>query len=65
VTFGLLEFGILLFIVFLILGPKRIQGLLAAMGRGVRDFTSELGRDKKQKELPEEDPEADKDLPKK
>lgn len=63
-TFGLLELGILLFIVFLVLGPKRIQGLLAAMGRGVRDFTNELGRDKKQKELPEEDPEVDKDLPK-
>ncbi|MGI8910016.1 MAG: twin-arginine translocase TatA/TatE family subunit [Rubrobacteraceae bacterium] len=63
--FGLLEFGIVLFIVLLILGPKRIQGLLAAMGRGVRDFTSELGRDKKQKQLPEEDPEADKDPRKK
>ncbi len=64
-TFGLLELGILLFIVFLVLGPKRIQGLLAAAGRSVRDFTNELGRDKKQKELPEEDPEADKDLHKK
>ena len=64
-TFGLLELGILLFIVFLVLGPKRIQGLLAAMGRGVRDFTSELGRDKEHKELPEKDSKADKGLRKK
>lgn len=56
-TFGLFELAILLFIVFLFLGPKRIQSLLAALGRGVRDFTSELGRDKDQKELPEEDEE--------
>lgn len=45
-TFGLLELGILLFIVFLVLGPKRIQNLLGAAGRGIRDFTNELGRDK-------------------
>lgn len=48
---GLFELGILLFIVFLILGPKRIGNLLKAAGRGVRDFTNELGKDKKDKEL--------------
>lgn len=45
-TFGLLELGILLFVIFLILGPKRIQNLLGAVGRGVQDFTSEFTRDK-------------------
>ena len=56
-TFGLFEFAILLFIVFLFLGPKRIQNLLAALGRGVRDFTTEFNKDEKHKELPEEKPE--------
>jgi len=60
VTFGLLEFGILLFIVFLFLGPRRIQNLLAALGRGVRDFTTEFGKDKEHKELPEKDEELRK-----
>jgi sec-independent protein translocase protein TatA len=46
VTFGLLELGILLFVVFLVLGPKRIQNLLGAVGRGVQDFTTEFTRDK-------------------
>jgi len=46
VTFGLLELGILLFVVFLVLGPKRIQNLLGAVSRGVQDFTTEFTRDK-------------------
>jgi sec-independent protein translocase protein TatA len=46
-TFGLLEIGILLFVVFLILGPKRIQNVLGALGRGVEDFVNEFGKDKK------------------
>lgn len=50
---GLLELSILLFIVFLILGPKRIINLLRAMGRGVQDFTKEMGRKIDGKELPE------------
>jgi len=53
---GIFEFAILLFIVFLFLGPRRIQNLLAALGRGVRDFTTEFGRDEDRKELPEEKP---------
>ena len=44
-SFGLLELGILLFVVFLILGPKRIQNLIGAVGRGVQDFTTEFTRD--------------------
>ena len=55
---GPIELLILLFIVFLILGPKRITGMFRALGRGVHDFTEQLGRDKKDKkdkELPEEE----------
>ncbi|MGH3089869.1 MAG: Sec-independent protein translocase subunit TatA/TatB [Rubrobacteraceae bacterium] len=52
--FGVLELMIILFLVFLFLGPKRIAGLLKAAGRGLYDFTDQLGRDKKDKELPEE-----------
>ncbi|MCA3748784.1 MAG: twin-arginine translocase TatA/TatE family subunit [Rubrobacter sp.] len=53
-SFGFLELFILLFIVFLILGPKRIPGLLRALGRGVKDFTAEFSRERG-KELPGED----------
>ncbi len=55
---GPVELLILLFVVFLILGPKRITALLRSLGRGVRDFTDELGRDKTDeanKELPEDE----------
>ena len=50
---GLLEI-LLLFIVFLILGPRRIADLLRSLGRGVHDFVEALGRDKKN-ELPQEE----------
>jgi sec-independent protein translocase protein TatA len=50
-TFGLLEIGILLFVVFLIFGPKRIQNVLGALGRGVEDFVNEFGKDKKDKKM--------------
>jgi sec-independent protein translocase protein TatA len=50
---GLLEI-LLLFLVFLILGPRRITDLLRSLGRGVHDFVETLGRDKKN-ELPEEE----------
>jgi sec-independent protein translocase protein TatA len=49
---GLLEI-LLLFLVFLILGPRRIAALLRSLGRGVHDFVQALGRDKKN-ELEEE-----------
>ncbi len=52
--FGPLELLIVVFLIFLFLGPKRIAGLLKASGRGLYDFTDSLGRDKKDKELPEE-----------
>jgi sec-independent protein translocase protein TatA len=50
---GLFEI-LLLFLVFLILGPRRITDLLRSLGRGVHDFVETLGRDKKD-ELPEEE----------
>jgi sec-independent protein translocase protein TatA len=50
---GLLEI-LVLFLVFLLLGPRRIVDLLRSLGRGVHDFVDALGRDKKN-ELPEED----------
>jgi sec-independent protein translocase protein TatA len=49
---GILEI-LLVFMVFLILGPRRIVHLLRSLGRGVHDFVETLGRDKKE-ELEEE-----------
>lgn len=43
---GPFELLILLFVVFLVLGPKRITALFRSLGRGARDFTDELGRGK-------------------
>ena len=42
---GLLEI-LLLFLVFVVLGPRRIANLFRSMGRGVHDFVDTLGRDK-------------------
>jgi Sec-independent protein translocase protein TatA len=52
-SIGLLEF-LLILVVFLVLGPRRITDLLRSMGRGVHDFVETLGRDKRE-ELPEEE----------
>ena len=51
-TMGALEILLFLFVVFLILGPRRIAGLGRSLGRGVRDFKLEFDRDKKDEELP-------------
>ena len=45
---------LLVFMVFLILGPRRIVNLFRSLGTGINDFVETLGRDKKN-ELPEED----------
>ena len=45
---------LLLFLVLLILGPRRIANLFRSLGTGINDFVETLGRDKKE-ELPEED----------
>lgn len=56
-TIGVLEI-LLLFLVFLVLGPRRITNLFRSLGRGIQDFTNELGRDKKE-ELPEDERDGD------
>jgi len=53
-TLGLIEI-LLVVMVFLFLGPRRIADLFRSLGRGAHDFVDNLGRDEKRKEL--EDPE--------
>jgi len=55
-TFGLLEILVVV-MVFLVLGPRRIADLFRSIGRGAHDFVDNLGRDKEQREL--EEPEDD------
>ena len=50
---------LLVFLVFLILGPRRIVNLFRSLGTGINDFVETLGRDKKD-ELPEEDRDDEK-----
>ncbi len=57
-SIGLLEI-LLVFLVFLILGPRRIADLLRSLGRGVHDFMDALGRDKKN-ELSEDEHEVER-----
>jgi sec-independent protein translocase protein TatA len=54
---GLLEI-LLIFIVFLVLGPRRIADLFRSLGTGVHDFIETLGRGKDKEELPEKDDET-------
>jgi sec-independent protein translocase protein TatA len=56
---GLIEI-LLVFLVFLILGPRRIADLLRSLGRGAHDFVDALGSDKKT-ELPEDEQEVERD----
>jgi len=56
---GLLEI-LLIFIVFLVLGPRRIANLLRSLGTGVHDFIVTLGTDIDKEELPESDDENEK-----
>ena len=46
---------LLIFMVFLILGPRRIANLFRSLGTGINDFVETLGRDKEKNELPEKD----------
>ena len=59
-TVGVLEILFVLFVVLLIIGPRRIAGLGRALGRGVRDFKLELHRGKKDGELPGEEKRGEK-----
>ncbi len=52
-SLGVIEI-LLVFLVFLILGPRRIVDLLRSLGRGVHDFADALGRDKKTELPPDE-----------
>jgi sec-independent protein translocase protein TatA len=52
-TLGALEVFLVLFVILLIIGPRRIVDLGRALGRGVRDFKLGFGRDKKDEELSE------------
>jgi sec-independent protein translocase protein TatA len=46
---------LLVFLVFLVLGPRRIVNLFRSLGTGINDFVETLGRDKEKNELSEED----------
>ena len=46
-TVGALEILLVLFLVLLIIGPRRVANLGRSLGRGVRDFKLEFDRDKK------------------
>ena len=48
---------LLVFIVFLILGPRRIANLFRSLGTGVHDFIETLGREKDKEEFPEKEDE--------
>jgi Sec-independent protein translocase protein TatA len=56
---GVLEI-LLIFIVFVALGPRRILNLFRSLGMGVNDFLETLGRGKDKRELAEEDDEHEK-----
>ena len=49
-TPGVIEI-ILVLLVFVIVGPRRIADLFRSMGRGVHDFVDNLGGDGERKEL--------------
>jgi sec-independent protein translocase protein TatA len=56
---GLIEI-LLIFMVFLVLGPRRIANLFRSLGTGVHDFIESLGREKDKTELPEENDKQEK-----
>ena len=53
---GLLEI-LLIFMVFLILGPRRIANLFRSLGTGVHNFIETLGTGKDEEELFDKDDE--------
>ena len=48
---GVLEILLILFVVLLIIGPRRVANLGRSLGRGVRDFKLEFGRKERDREL--------------
>jgi sec-independent protein translocase protein TatA len=62
-TVGALEILLVLLVVLLIIGPRRIADLGRSLGRGVRDFKLEFGRKENDRELGDVPaPEREKDL---
>jgi sec-independent protein translocase protein TatA len=60
---GALEILLVLLVVLLIIGPRRIADLGRSLGRGVRDFKLEFGRKENDRELGNaRDAEREKDL---
>ena len=53
---GLIEI-LLIFVVFLVLGPRRIADLFRSLGTGVHDFIETLGKGKDKEELPDKEEE--------
>ena len=51
---GPLEIAVVLIIVLIIFGPKRLPELGQSMGRGIREFKASLSGDKEDKDSPEE-----------
>jgi sec-independent protein translocase protein TatA len=51
---GPLEIAVVLVIVLIIFGPKRLPELGQSMGRGIREFKSSISGDNKDKESPED-----------
>ena len=54
---------LLVVLVFLVVGPRRIADIFRSVGRGAHDFVDNLGRDKPKKELQETE-NGDEDPPK-
>jgi len=62
-TVGALEILLVLLVVLLIIGPRRIADLGRSLGRGVRDFKLEFRRKENDRELGDvPDPEREKNL---
>lgn len=53
---GLIEI-LLVFMVFMVLGPRRIANFFRSLGTGIHDFMETLGRDKDKEQLTGEDDE--------
>jgi sec-independent protein translocase protein TatA len=51
---GPLEIAVVLIIVLIIFGPKRLPELGQSMGRGIREFKNSLSGDKEDKDSPDE-----------
>ena len=56
-SIGPLELGIVLLIVLIVFGPKRLPGLGRQLGSGMREFKDSItGKDKDDDEKPDADP---------